>query len=42
MTAEAAMLFCALTASGQIIMRKLDGWQTLTTRHLAEKIDLSA
>jgi len=29
-TAEtAAMLFWALMASGQIIMRKVDGWQTL-------------
>ena len=25
----AAMLFCALLASGQITMRKVDGWQTL-------------
>jgi len=25
----AAMLFWALLASGQIIMRKVDGWQTL-------------
>src|SRR6202007_618151 len=28
----AAMLFWALLASGQIIMRKIDGWQTLVTR----------
>ena len=27
----AAMLFWALLASGQIIMRKVDGWQTLAT-----------
>ena len=25
------MLFWALLASGQITMRKVDGWQTLTT-----------
>ena len=29
----AAMLFWALLASGQINMRKVDGWQTLATRH---------
>jgi putative transposase len=28
----AAMLFWALLASGQIIMRKVDGWQTLPTQ----------
>ena len=33
----AAMLFWALLASGQITMRKVDGWQTL-----AEKLDRSA
>jgi hypothetical protein len=27
----AAMLFWALLASGQINMRKVDGWQTLAT-----------
>ena len=27
----AAMLFWALLASGQIVMRKIDGWDTLTT-----------
>ena len=27
----AAMLFWALLASGQINMRKVDGWQTLST-----------
>ena len=27
----AAMLFWALLASGQITMRKVDGWQTLAT-----------
>jgi putative transposase len=30
----AAMLFWALLASGQIVMRKVDGWQTLTTKPL--------
>ncbi len=28
----AAMLFWALLASGQINMRKIDGWQTLATQ----------
>jgi putative transposase len=28
----ATMLFWALLASGQIIMRKVDGWQTLATK----------
>ena len=38
----AAMLFWALMASGQIIMRKVDGWQTLTTQPLKQEIDLAA
>jgi transposase-like protein len=38
----AAMLFWALLASGQIIMRKVDGWPTLTTRPLPQCIDLAA
>ena len=38
----AAMLFWALLAAGQITMRKVDGWQTLT-RKLADKpVDLAA
>ena len=37
----AAMLFWALLASGQIILRKVDGWQTLDG-HLAQPIDLAA
>ena len=37
----AAMLFWALLASGQIIMRKVDGWQTLTT-NIDRPIDLAA
>jgi putative transposase len=38
----AAMLFWALLASGQINMRKVDGWQTLATRPTAQPIDLAA
>jgi len=36
------MLFWALLASGQINMRKVDGWKTLTTRQLDQTIDLAA
>lgn len=38
----AAMLFWALLASGQITMRKVDGWQTLTEKPSAQCIDLAA
>jgi len=38
----AAMLFWALLASGQINMRKVDGWQTLTTKVGDQPIDLAA
>jgi putative transposase len=38
----AAMLFWALLASGQINMRKVDGWQTLPTHPIAQPIDLAA
>ena len=38
----AAMLFWALLASGQINMRKVDGWQTLDTKPIAQPIDLAA
>src|ERR1019366_6326696 len=38
----AAMLFWALLASGQINMRKVDGWQTLTTKPIDQPIDLAA
>src|SRR5512133_2547668 len=38
----AAMLFWALLASGQITMRKVDGWQTLTNKLADEPIDLAA
>jgi putative transposase len=38
----AAMLFWALLASGQINMRKVDGWQTLTTKLIDRPIDLAA
>ena len=35
----AAMLFWALLASGQINMRKVDGWQTLATNLIDRRID---
>ena len=35
----AAMLFWALLASGQINMRKVDGWQTLATNLIDRQID---
>src|SRR6187397_2046362 len=38
----AAMLFWALLASGQINMRKVDGWQTLATNPIDQQIDLAA
>jgi transposase-like protein len=38
----AAMLFWALLASGQITMRKVDGWQTLATKPTEPVIDLAA
>ena len=39
----AAMLFWALLASGQITMRKVDGWQTLTEKPAAAvPLDLAA
>jgi putative transposase len=38
----AAMLFWALLASGQINMRKVDGWQMLATQPIAQPIDLAA
>lgn len=38
----AAMLFWALLASGQISMRKIDGWQTLATKLIDQPIDLAA
>jgi putative transposase len=38
----AAMLFWALLASGQINMRKVDGWQTLPTKPIDQPIDLAA
>jgi putative transposase len=38
----ATMLFWALLASGQINMRKVDGWQTLTTKPIDQPIDLAA
>jgi hypothetical protein len=38
----AATLFWALLVSGQINMRKLDGWQTLATKPIDQPIDLAA
>jgi transposase-like protein len=38
----AAMLFWALLASGQITMRKVDGWQSLTQKLVDKPIDLAA
>src|SRR6516225_9163064 len=38
----AAMLFWALLASGQINMRKVNGWQTLSTKPIDQPIDLAA
>ncbi|MGI8569692.1 MAG: hypothetical protein ACR2KT_11775 [Methylocella sp.] len=38
----AAMLFCALLASGQITMRKRDGWQSLTDKPFDQLIDFAA
>jgi putative transposase len=38
----AGMLFWALFASGQINMRKVDGWQTLATNPIDQPIDLAA
>jgi putative transposase len=39
----AAMLFWALLASGQITMRKVDGWQTLAEKPAAAvPLDLAA
>jgi putative transposase len=39
---SAAMLFWALLASGQITMRKVDGWPTLAARPTDAVIDLAA
>jgi putative transposase len=36
------MLFWALLASGQINMRKVDGWQTLAKTTIDQPIDLAA
>jgi putative transposase len=38
----AAMMFWALLASGQISMRKVDGWQTLAEQPSKQAIDLAA
>jgi putative transposase len=38
----ASMLFWSLLASGQINMRKVDGWQTLATKPIDQPVDLAA
>jgi putative transposase len=38
----AAMLLWALLAAGQINMRKVDGWQTLSTNLIDQQIDMAA
>ena len=38
----AAMLFWALLASGQVNMRKVDGWRTLSTKLIDQQIDIAA
>jgi putative transposase len=38
----AAMLFWALLAAGQITMRKVDGWETLTQKLADKPVDLAA
>lgn len=38
----AAMLFWALVASGQIVMRKVNGWKTIAEKPLDQVIDLVA
>src|SRR5215470_43109 len=38
----ASMLFWALLASGQINMRKVDGWQSLATKPIDQQFDLAA
>src|SRR5436190_9324419 len=38
----AAMLFWALVASGQVILRKVDGWQTIVVPPTDKPIDLAA
>ena len=38
----AAMLFWALLASGEINMRKVDGWQTVATEPTDQPFDLAA
>jgi putative transposase len=38
----AAMLFRALLASGQITMRKVDGWRSLAGKPSDQIIDLAA
>jgi hypothetical protein len=35
-------MFWALLASGQIVMRKLDGWQTLSQKQSDRLVDVAA
>src|SRR5207253_2618824 len=41
-TDTAPMLFCAQLSSGQINMRKVDGWHTLAANLIGQPIDLAA
>jgi putative transposase len=36
------MLFWALLASGQIVMRKVDGWHTLEAKYADQPLDVAA
>jgi hypothetical protein len=38
----AAMLFWAWLVSGQINMRRVDGWKTISTKPIDQQFDLSA
>jgi putative transposase len=38
----AAMLFWSLLASGQIVMRKVDGWHTLAAKYADQPLDVAA
>ena len=38
----AATLFWALLASGQIVMRKVDGWHTLAAKYADQPLDVAA
>jgi putative transposase len=36
------MLFWSLLTSGQIVMRKIDGWQTRATKPADQPLDVAA